>query len=818
MNSITNRQINIDLFSDEKESHFQYDRKCHVLPSMEKVHEFFQRQPFDTVKLSQDGKREYLNFTNEEVRVFDSMKTLRKTLSQENDGAWIEEKDGKKRYFIDDSGWFQTSFKQVSKKEYLQKLESPSTIQKALGIGLGILGLSPLMVEFARHLPKEMGMGLLALTQKRTLLAAFGHSLFPISVEAQAMGTEFQINTYFQGSEERCDLAGLKDGGFAVVWHGDGQDGSGNGIFGQRFAQNGSLVGNQFLVNTVIANDQTRPSITSISDGGMLIAWESVNQDGSASGVYAKRYDSSGQVVEDSFVVNSFTSGDQWHVDTAGFMSGYVITWESREQDGDLGGIYAKHFDSNNSVVGGELAVNSYMVDTQVNPVISDFSTNNFVVVWQSRAQDGSNYGVFAQKYFANSSKFGPEFRVNTETQDIQANPRIAGLQNGNFVIIWTSLVQDGSSWGIFSQLYDKNGTNIGGEFQVNTYIPNAQYYPDLAALTQGGFVVVWASNGQDGDGYGIYGQRLDENATFIGQEFQVNNFTTGDQSYPKVSGLQDGGFVVTWQSNGQDGSGFGIFGQRYDRNGDPVPLAYEPPISSATALSSISDTTNLPSSHLSLTSSSPTRSTLYSSSVSIAVTSSRGLFQTTAFMTTPSVQFESSAIVRSVQESTTTIGEDSLSSSSTISAFSTSGMQADTSSSAGLGIPALADVFYEQDYSVTQNGQTVGTFTITGGTGPYSSSNPNTLEIQFDSNYVLQEGDTFTLFSVPEGEEFQWEGIIFSGGEECFTAEGELVPNQDTNQNDYQLIFDVDEDQCSFYTDAPKLSAIPVLASGGLI
>lgn len=36
----------------------------------------------------------------------------------------------------------------------------------------------------------------------------------------------------------------------------------------------------------------------------------------------------------------------------------------------------------------------------------------------------------------------------------------------------------------------------------------------------------------------------------------------------PSIATLQDGSIVVTWSTLGQDGSGWGIYGQRYDANG----------------------------------------------------------------------------------------------------------------------------------------------------------------------------------------------------------------------------------------------------------
>ena len=43
------------------------------------------------------------------------------------------------------------------------------------------------------------------------------------------------------------------------------------------------------------------------------------------------------------------------------------------------------------------------------------------------------------------------------------------------------------------------------------------------------------------------------------GTEFQVNTTTADKQELPSVTALNDGGFVVTWQSHGQDGDRDGV-------------------------------------------------------------------------------------------------------------------------------------------------------------------------------------------------------------------------------------------------------------------
>ena len=109
----------------------------------------------------------------------------------------------------------------------------------------------------------------------------------------------------------------------------------------------------------------------------------------------------------------------------------------------------------------------------------------------------------------------------------------------------------------------------MGSEFQVNTYTSSYQVTADITSLSDGGFVVTWQSSYQDGDEYGIYGQRYDSSGNVAGSEFQVSTSTTGRQEQAQVTALIDGGFVVAWQSPYQDGSDYGIYGQRYDQYGN---------------------------------------------------------------------------------------------------------------------------------------------------------------------------------------------------------------------------------------------------------
>jgi len=160
------------------------------------------------------------------------------------------------------------------------------------------------------------------------------------------------------------------------------------------------------------------------------------------------------------------------------------------------------------------------------------------------------------------------ETQVNTYITGDQRFPQITTLSDGGWVITWRSFGQDGDGYGIYAQAYNADGTTQGAEIQVNTYITSQQDAPQITALGDGGWVITWESSGQDGSGDGIYAQAYNADGTTQGAEVQVNTQTLGIQTIPLITALGDGGWVITWRSIGQDGSEFGIYAQAYNADG----------------------------------------------------------------------------------------------------------------------------------------------------------------------------------------------------------------------------------------------------------
>ena len=85
-------------------------------------------------------------------------------------------------------------------------------------------------------------------------------------------------------------MAADAGGNFVVVWQSSTQDGLGDGVFGQRYDSAGAPLGPEFRVNTYTTADQREPSVAADPLGNFVVAWSSAAQDGSADGIFGQRF------------------------------------------------------------------------------------------------------------------------------------------------------------------------------------------------------------------------------------------------------------------------------------------------------------------------------------------------------------------------------------------------------------------------------------------------------------------------------------------------------------------------------------------------
>jgi hypothetical protein len=397
-----------------------------------------------------------------------------------------------------------------------------------------------------------------------TSIAAF---LVPLAVVSQdiRVGAELQVSSYTAGAQVFPAVAVRGQGDFVVAWRNYSGPATGYDVFARRFSSAGYPLGNNFPVNTYLTGTQGDASVAVSSSGAFVVAWTSNDQDRSGRGVFARRFSSSGSPLGTEFQVSIRTVVDQAFPSIALSSTGsFVVAWEADVQDGSYEGIYMRRFASDGTPVGGESIVNVVTSLNQRDPSVAASPSGAFVVTWASYAQDGHDYGVFARRFSSAGAAIGTEFQVNNSITGAQRFPAAAMDADGDFAVTWSGQEADGSGYAVLARRFASNGSPLGGEFQVNSVVTGDQNYSAIAMSSTGNMTISWRSALQDGAGDGVFARRLSSTGAALASEFQVSTYTLGNQSFPQVATDGAQRFVIAWNSNGQDGSGYGAFAQRF--------------------------------------------------------------------------------------------------------------------------------------------------------------------------------------------------------------------------------------------------------------
>ena len=439
-------------------------------------------------------------------------------------------------------------------------------------------------------------------------------------------GDEFLVNTNRVGSQGLGEIGVFADNSFVIAYDDANGDADGYAVKAQRYQSNGTAIGTPLTVNTIASGAQYRPTVAVLDTGEWVVGFV----DG-ASKVWTRRFfkDGTPSIGQIERVVNDVTAGAQRNASAARAANGnMLVVYESPVVGLDAGEVLGKLLDAQGRAVRPEFRVNTYTTLGQVLPRVAAAS-DRFVVAWESLDQDGSAEGVYAQLLGADGVAVGGEFRVNTSTNDVQRHAAVAAHDDGTFMIVWAGYASAGGSvMDVFGAIYGRDGQVVKSEFALTTTTAGAQDFPVVVAdPTTGGFLVGWQSYNQDTSNYGVYLRRFsaggaalsgevqahstiagdqvslalaiaptgaaavgcwesygqDVAATWgvycqrfgladlskAGAEWRPHAVTAGDQGHPAVAYLEDGDFVVGWDSAGVDGAGLAAQYQRYAASGE---------------------------------------------------------------------------------------------------------------------------------------------------------------------------------------------------------------------------------------------------------
>lgn len=328
----------------------------------------------------------------------------------------------------------------------------------------------------------------------------------------------FRVNEIAAGDQENAKIALLKSGGAVVVWQG-GTMGF-QKVFARFLNASGTFLSGDVQVSSYAKEQQVEPAVAVLADGSVVVVWSSFGQDGSMFGVFGQRLSATGQKLGGEFAVNQATSYNQRSAAvTALPAGGFFVAWVSERMAG--------------AVVG-----------TDENGQPSDPTST--VPVFDIQ--------VVGRRFDAQAVPVAPERRLSSAGRSA-ASPTLAASPSGRILLSYSGRDRAASSlnralrstWDIYSVTLDADGTALAPELVVNAHLKGDQFSPRAAALG-GDFLVVWTSLGQDGSREGIYGRVVGLNST-VGEEIRINSGRRSRQVYPAVGGSSLESALVVWST-----------------------------------------------------------------------------------------------------------------------------------------------------------------------------------------------------------------------------------------------------------------------------
>jgi hypothetical protein len=383
--------------------------------------------------------------------------------------------------------------------------------------------------------------------------------------------TEWMVNSYTVGAQYQQDVAVLADDSFVIVWESTDHDEDGDGVFGRVYSPTGEAATPEYQLNSSSAKEQGDPMVTALADGGFAVSWAEGQAGSSNSEIEARVFASTGEAQSGDISVNTFSKGTQQNQEISTFgPDKFGVAWSSVDPYGPGNGVFLQLFTASGSKYGVETNLASDPIVKYAFPELAGRATGGAITIW-GRAIDVALLECNVKLLGADLQETGIGAFTTSETHFFQSGrrPTASVWPDGRFVVAYEAwVIASPYSWeGIWGSTYAVNGQQ-----SVSFEIEKPCESPHIAVLSTEDFAVAYeAGSGKDGDGPGIFARMFTPAAEEKGIEFQVNTYFQYSQSRPRVAAFSDGGFVVVWYSSEQDGSGYGIFAQRFDKDGNKV-------------------------------------------------------------------------------------------------------------------------------------------------------------------------------------------------------------------------------------------------------
>ena len=373
------------------------------------------------------------------------------------------------------------------------------------------------------------------------------------------VGSEFLVNTTTAFLSSYPVIAGLPDGRFVISWSGATDETGFANIAYQIFSANSARFGTESVANTHNFRNQSNPDITVLENGNFVITWQGSDPatgDTSGEGISGQLFDSTGNKIGNEFLVNSIKANQQINSSVTALADGsFVVVWENTNFS-SISEIAGQQFDPNGNKAGGEFQVNEFTASNQVTPAVAALPDGGFAVVWGSddpatgdpNGTNGLNSGISGRIY----RYVVPRAADNTIVVDVLAND--TDVDNNLFSFTLDSVTLQGNK-GEASIVNNRLFYDAGSSFEYldegaieHVVINYTMSDADGASSSSTATITIIGVNDVPYVDGGISDQEVDED-TFFNFTFPREVFTDPDanDSLFFSASLSDGSHLPTW-------------------------------------------------------------------------------------------------------------------------------------------------------------------------------------------------------------------------------------------------------------------------------
>jgi hypothetical protein len=311
-------------------------------------------------------------------------------------------------------------------------------------------------------------------------------------------------NVTTDGDQADPVITSLFNGGFAIAFASRPVGGDYDVLF-RRFDSSGvALDVADVPVNTIVADSQQHPDITTLDDGSFVVAFSGPT--GSGQDIFFRRFSPVGvaldaaEVLLNAFGLDAVTAGDQGGVKIDTFPEGgWMAVFEDRGSD-DLYGVRfsnagTPYQDPDGATDEFYFRLNDASANEQFGPSLAAFGDEQFAVVYNSDTDGTATGRRVLLRIFNSGGPVTGEILVgaaNRRSQDADA----AFIDGPNLAVAWTTLEPTGGGdvWSVYSQIFTLGGSPIGAPLFMHTDQSLNHGRPHVIPWLDGGFTTVWES------------------------------------------------------------------------------------------------------------------------------------------------------------------------------------------------------------------------------------------------------------------------------------------------------------------------------------